>query len=144
MPIVFRAEIGYDRGGKPGNTEQEVERMVNVDISNIWEQYSLGDLLNLEKDVYNAHRTLLERKGTGSEYLGWLDLPVFEATDEMRRIVAAAKRIRESSDIFVVVGMSSANAASVTMGKTVGKGDFASVKPYARTLQLIFLGNSDS
>ena len=41
--------------------------------------------------------------------------------------------------IFVVVGMSSANAASVTMGKTVGSGDFASVKPYARTLQLIFL-----
>ena len=41
--------------------------------------------------------------------------------------------------IFVVVGMSSANAASVTMGKTVGRGDFASVKPYARTLQLIFL-----
>lgn len=41
--------------------------------------------------------------------------------------------------IFVVVGMSSANAASVTMGKTVGRGDFASVKPYTRTLQLIFL-----
>ena len=41
--------------------------------------------------------------------------------------------------IFVVVGMSSANAASVTMGKTVGSGDFSSVKPYARTLQLIFL-----
>ena len=41
--------------------------------------------------------------------------------------------------IFVVVGMSAANAASVTMGKTVGKGDFANVKPYTRTLQLIFL-----
>lgn len=41
--------------------------------------------------------------------------------------------------IFVVVGMSAANAASVTMGKTVGRGRFDRVKPYSRTLQLIFL-----
>ncbi len=41
--------------------------------------------------------------------------------------------------IFVVVGMSAANAASVTMGKTVGRGRFDRVKPYSRTLQLLFL-----
>ena len=79
--------------------------MVNVDISNIWGEYSLIDLLSLEKEVFAAHKLLNERKGPGSDYLGWLDLPCFEATDEMRRIVAAAKRIREDSDIFVVVGI---------------------------------------
>ena len=79
--------------------------MINVDISNFWGDYSLNDLLALEKEVFAAHRTLIERKGPGSDYLGWLDLPVFEATDEMRRIVAAAKRIREHSDAFVVVGI---------------------------------------
>ena len=79
--------------------------MVNVDISNIWGAYTLNDLLVLEKEVYAAHKLLLERKGPGSEYLGWLDLPSFEATGEMRRIVNAAKRIREDSDVFVVVGI---------------------------------------
>ena len=79
--------------------------MVNVDISNIWGAYTLNDLLVLEKEVYAAHKLLLERKGPGSEYLGWLDLPCFEATGEMRRIVNAAKRIREDSDVFVVVGI---------------------------------------
>ena len=79
--------------------------MINVDISNIWGEFTLNDLLVLEKDVFNAHRTLNERKGAGAEYLGWLDLPVFEATDEMRRIAAAAKRIRENSGVFVVVGI---------------------------------------
>ena len=69
--------------------------MINVDISNVWGELSLNDLLGLEKEVFAAHKTLIERKGAGSEYLGWLDLPTFEATDEMRRIVAAAKRIRE-------------------------------------------------
>ena len=79
--------------------------MINVDISNFWGDYSLNDLLDLEKEVFAAHRTLIERKGPGADFLGWMELPVFEATDEMRRIVAAAKRIREHSDIFVVVGI---------------------------------------
>ena len=79
--------------------------MVNVDISNIWGEFTLGDLLELEKEVFNAHRTLTERKGAGSDYLGWLDLPVFEASEELRRLVAAAKRIREHSEVFVVVGI---------------------------------------
>ena len=79
--------------------------MVNVDISNLWGACSLNELLELEKEVFQAHRTLIERKGPGAEYLGWMNLPVFEASDEMRRIVAAAKRIREQSDLFVVVGI---------------------------------------
>jgi Glucose-6-phosphate isomerase len=83
----------------------EVHCVINVDISNIWGEYSLIDLLALEKEAFNAHKTLIDGKGAGSDFLGWLDLPVFEATDEMRRIVAAAKRIREHSDIFVVVGI---------------------------------------
>ncbi len=79
--------------------------MINLDISNIWGEYTLNDLLALEKEVFTAHRTLIDGKGPGSDFLGWMDLPVFEATEEMRRIAAAAKRIRESSDVFVVVGI---------------------------------------
>lgn len=54
-------------------------------------------------------------------------------------VIAANSIASVIFQLFVVVGMSGANAASVTMGKTVGKGDFSSVKPYTRTLQLIFL-----
>ena len=79
--------------------------MLNVDISNIWSEYTLNDLLMLEKEVFAAHKTLLEGKGPGAEYLGWLNLPVFEQTEEMVRIRSAANRIRENSDVFVVVGI---------------------------------------
>lgn len=41
--------------------------------------------------------------------------------------------------LFAAFGMASANAASVTIGKTIGQGDMHLVKPYARTIQLIFL-----
>ena len=79
--------------------------MINVDISNIWGEYTLNDLLSLEKEVFAAHQTLLEGKGPGSDFLGWMDLPVFESTEEMERIMAAAKRIRSNSEVFVVVGI---------------------------------------
>ena len=79
--------------------------MIKVDISNIWGEVSLPDLLSLEKEIFDAHNMLTEKTGAGSEYTGWLDLPVREATDEMLRIRSAAERIRSSSDVFVVVGI---------------------------------------
>ena len=79
--------------------------MIKVDISNVWGRLSLPDLLATEKEVFDAHRTLTEGTGEGNDFLGWLNLPVAEETDEIRRIRAAAKRIRENSDVFVVIGI---------------------------------------
>ena len=79
--------------------------MINVDISNVWGQVSLPDLLGMEADVFEAHRCLMDHCGEGYEYLGWLDLPTAEETPELRRIRMVAKRIRETSDVMVVVGI---------------------------------------
>ena len=79
--------------------------MITVDISNIWGDLSLPDLLQAEKEVFDAHMKLTDRNGEGSDYLGWLDLPVEKETDEIRRIRATAKTIRETCDVFVVVGI---------------------------------------
>ena len=66
---------------------------------------SLPDLLAIEKEVFAAHQTLTEGSGAGNDFLGWLDLPVEQETEEIRRIRAAAERIRETSDVFVVIGI---------------------------------------
>ena len=79
--------------------------MITVDISNIWGELSLPELLQAEKEVFDAHMLLTDRNGRGSDFLGWLDLPVEEETQEIARIRAAAKTIRETSDVFVVVGI---------------------------------------
>ena len=79
--------------------------MIKVDISNVWGQLSLPNLLAAEKEVFEAHQKLTEGSGEGNDFLGWLELPVEQETDEICRIRAAAKRIRESSDVFVVIGI---------------------------------------
>ncbi len=79
--------------------------MINVDISNIWGDASLPDLLAMEADVAAAHAALMEGTGAGSEFRDWLELPVRESTDEIERILKAAKKIRKDSDVCVVVGI---------------------------------------
>ena len=79
--------------------------MIQVDISNVWGQFSLPDLLQTEKEVFDAHMAITEGSRPGNDYLGWLNLPVEEETDEIRRIRKAAERIRETSDVFVVIGI---------------------------------------
>ena len=79
--------------------------MIKVDISNIWGEISLPDLLSLEKEIFDAHNTLMDGTGAGAEYTGWLDLPTGQETEELIRIQNAAERIRADSDVFVVIGI---------------------------------------
>ena len=79
--------------------------MIKVDIYNVWGEASLSDLLALEAEVSAAHNTVVDGTGAGNDFLGWLNLPVTEPTEEMVRIMDAAKRIRESSDVLVVIGI---------------------------------------
>lgn len=79
--------------------------MITVDISNIWGEVSLHALLSIEKEVFDAHQTLTEGTGRGSDHRGWLNLPQREETQELTRMREAADRIRRTSDICVVVGI---------------------------------------
>lgn len=79
--------------------------MINVDISNVWGELALRDLLVLEKEVAQAHMVLSDKTGKGKDSLGWLELPVREPTKELERVMKAAEKIRKESDVCVVVGI---------------------------------------
>ena len=63
------------------------------------------DLKNISNEVYAAQAKLNARNGEGSDFLGWIDLPENYDKEEFARIKAAAKRIQDSCDIFVVIGI---------------------------------------
>ena len=69
--------------------------MVDVDISNIWGELSLRELLGLERAVFDAHMALTE------ENHPLLALP---DRQESQAAVEWAEEIRESSQILVVLG----------------------------------------
>lgn len=59
----------------------------------------------LAEPVRLAHEQLHNKTGAGNDYVGWVDLPVNYDKEEFARIQAAAKRIQESSDALVVIGI---------------------------------------
>ncbi len=62
------------------------------------------ELLALQPAVDSAHNLLAHKKGPGSEYLGWLDLPETAMT-QAPEIKQAAERIKATSDALVVIGI---------------------------------------
>lgn len=59
----------------------------------------------LSEYVNAAHRMLHEKDGPGSDYMGWVDLPLQYDQEEFARIKQAAERIRSHSDALVVIGI---------------------------------------
>ncbi len=55
--------------------------------------------------VRAAHELLASRQGPGSSFLGWVTLPEDYDKEEFARIKAAAARVRENSDVFIVIGI---------------------------------------
>ena len=49
--------------------------MIEVDISNVWGQIALPDLLAMESEAAAAHEPLMEGTGAGSAFRDWLNLP---------------------------------------------------------------------
>ncbi|WP_248931179.1 glucose-6-phosphate isomerase [Paenibacillus hamazuiensis] len=59
----------------------------------------------LKDAVKLAHDQLHNGTGAGSDYLGWIDLPVNYDKEEFARIQKAAKQIQSDSDALVVIGI---------------------------------------
>ena len=79
--------------------------MLKFDYSNALAYIQESEIDLIEPQIGLAHRMLQDRSGPGSEYLGWLDLASSSERPEFDRIQHAAKRIRESSDVLVVIGI---------------------------------------
>ena len=52
-----------------------------------------------------AHRTLTDKYGAGSEFTGWIELPRLIRDTELRSIVNASEKIRGNSQALVVIGI---------------------------------------
>lgn len=60
---------------------------------------------SMRSEVSAAHKMLTEGTGLGSDFLGWLDLPVNYDKDEFRRIKESAEKVKKDSEVLVVLGI---------------------------------------
>ncbi|MBR7071323.1 MAG: glucose-6-phosphate isomerase [Clostridia bacterium] len=64
-----------------------------------------NDLIGLRPQIDAAHQMLRDRNGLGNDFLGWIDLPVNYDKEEFARIKTAAEKIRQDTDVLIVIGI---------------------------------------
>ncbi len=63
------------------------------------------EILSFQEKITKAHNDLHQGIGAGNDFIGWVDLPVNYDKEEFERIKAAAGRIKENSDVLIVIGI---------------------------------------
>lgn len=63
------------------------------------------EISTYKEKVKECHIMLHQGTGPGSDYLGWVDLPSNYDKREIKRIKEAANRIRNQSEVFIVIGI---------------------------------------
>ncbi|QEK11502.1 glucose-6-phosphate isomerase [Crassaminicella thermophila] len=79
-------------------------------MENIKFDYSKGaikqhEIQYLKSPILKAHEMLHNKTGAGNDFLGWVDYPICYDKDEFERIKKAAQKIRNDSDVFIIVGI---------------------------------------
>ena len=78
---------------------------ISFNYDNVGPFMKQDEMENLSEFVKVAHNMLHDKKGPGSDYLGWVTLPFDYDKEEFSRIKQAAQRIRSHSDALIVIGI---------------------------------------
>lgn len=102
--------------------------------------------LDLIQPLVNvADQSLRNGKGAGSDFLGWIDLPVNYDKDEFARIKQAADKIKNDSEVLVVIGIGGSYLGARAVNDFLSDYfDSAYDNADRKMPQVVFAGNSIS
>ena len=89
---------------------------VTFDYSKAGKFISDAEMTCMEKTVALAKETLVSKSGAGNDFLGWIDLPVDYDKEEFARIKAAAEKIKDDSEVLVVIGIGGSYLGALRVG----------------------------
>lgn len=118
---------------------------IKFDYSRVLPFVSEQEIDSMAKYVKTAHDMLHDKSGLGSDFLGWIELPTNYDKEEFARIKKAADKIRNDSDILVVIGIGGSYLgarAAVEMLSHSFSG--ALTKDKRKAPMVVFAGNSIS
>ena len=67
--------------------------------------FNENELKQIKPYVELANEVLTSKTGAGNDFLGWVDLPETYDKDEFARIKKAAEKIKNDSEVLVVIGI---------------------------------------
>lgn len=122
-----------------------MNQTLRFDYSHACKFFEQTDLDQLAPEVLRSHIQLHQGTGAGSELRGWLDLPIKCEKSERERIVQAATRIQENSDVLLVIGIGGSYLGAKAALEMLGH-HFTNLLPAGkrRVPEIYFVGNNIS
>lgn len=116
---------------------------IHLNIDGIKDFITDDEMKSMEKEVFKAHDKLANKNGKGKDMLGWMDLPSNRDEDEILKIKECAKRIRNQSDVFVVIGIGGSYLGARAIIDLFSD-NFSNLVSYSKRKhpQIIFAGNN--
>lgn len=110
---------------------------VTLNYKNVLSFVDQKKILENKENALKAKHTLLEKTGEGNDFLGWVNYPKNYDKEEFERIKKAAQKIRNTSEVLVVIGIG---------GSYLGaKAVIEALKSYfkqEKDVEIIFAGNN--
>lgn len=106
---------------------------------------SAEEMENMKATAMCAKNVLMDKSGAGSDFLGWIDLPVDYDKEEFQRIKMAAEKIQNDSDVLLVIGIGGSYLGARAAIEFLSH-SFYNVLPKGKrkTPEIYFVGNSIS
>src|SRR5690606_19464305 len=118
---------------------------VRFDYSKALSFFGEHEITYLRDAVKVAHHSIHEKTGAGSDFLGWIDLPVDYDKEEFSRIQKSAEKIKQDSDILLVIGIGGSYLGARAAIEMLNHSFYNELPKEKRTTpQIIFVGNSIS
>lgn len=118
---------------------------VRFDYSKALSFFGEHEITYLSDAVKVAHHSLHEKTGAGSDFLGWIDLPVDYDKEEFSSILKSSQKIQNDSEVLLVIGIGGsylgARAAIEMLNHSFHN---ALSKDKRKTPQIIFIGKDIS
>ncbi len=101
------------------------------------------EIMKYRDKVAEIHNELYEKSDDEKEFVGWLKLPTNYDKEEFERIKKCAERIKENSDIFLVIGIGGSYLGARAVIEALTN-TFYNMLPNRKTPQILFVGNNMS
>ena len=82
----------------------------------------------MEERTREALSLLYSKQGAGNDFLGWVTLPSSIAPQELLRIGAEAKKLRECADVIICIGIGGSYLGAKAVAEAMGD-SFAALRP---------------
>ena len=117
--------------------------MVNIKFDYEKSGIDKKQIMEYKEVIENIHKDLHRRADDIADFVGWLELPENYNKEEFERIKKAAKKIKESSDILLVIGIGGSYLGARAVIEALSSNfSYMQTEEQRKAPQILYAGNN--